>query len=139
MIMKVNDTTAPGFKNDSVNVGWGYQLGYTITGKNGVDEVLWNDRDRISVDTAKASTGFGITDVGYSYQSTTIVGINGEIAVFAKAGATGKADTTKVNGYAIQRRTSYIDPAADYIRFYAVGITGNNVDTLDMVIEPRFF
>jgi hypothetical protein len=136
IVAKVNDTTSAGFASDSVNVGWGYQLGYKTVTSAGATKVLWGSRDRVAVDTMAT---MGAADVGFSYQAVTVSGIDGQKAVYAKAGATGLIDTTKVSGYAVQRRTSYFEPGADYIRFYALGLTGNNADTLDMVVEPRFY
>lgn len=137
LLLKVNDTTEAGFASDSIEIGWGYQLGYlttTSTSANGSGgatdkDTAWTTSGMVSVDTVAAS-GLGASDGG-SYSTAQ------GIATYTWSGASGEADTTRVTGYAVQVRRVQI-PHADLVRFYVDGLADNNDDTLDCIIEPHF-
>lgn len=129
LIMKVDDSTAAGFADDSTEFGWGYQLGFFVLDSAGNVDTLWPDAGWVSVDTV-ANSGLGATD-GSAYSTAQ------GTATFTWSGASGEADTSLIPGYAVQFRRVQV-PFADVFRLYADGLTGNNADTLDLVIEAHF-
>jgi len=110
-ILLVNDTSAAGFANDSVNIQWGYQTFSLVMNSSGKADTAYDQR--IVLDTVvTASFGTVATTIGSS-------GSDGSITRSTKL-----IDTSYVTGYATQSK--WFLPEWDVgIRFWFKGLTGN--------------
>jgi len=123
ILMKADDTTAAGYKNDSVQFEWGYQLGTITKGTSGVRDTLWSAEDMIVVDTMDADS-FGVGQRGTTATNGTIT------RVWERA-----ADTSDVAGWAIQSRR-IVPEWAEIFRFWATGLAGNlTADSVKVNVE----
>ena len=114
-ILLVNDTSAAGFKSDSVNIMWGYQTFSVALNSSNVPDTVFDQK--IILDTV-VTASFGNLPAAYgsaAYDGST-------------TRSTKLIDTLSVTGYASQSKW-FIPEWDEGIRFWFKGITGNKTLT----------
>lgn len=114
-ILLVDDTSAAGFENDSVNIMWGYQTFSVVLNSSNVPDTVFDQK--ITLDTV-VTASFGNLPAAYgsaAYDGST-------------TRSTKLIDTLSVTGYASQSKW-FIPEWDEGIRFWFKGITGNKTLT----------
>lgn len=112
VIVKCDDTTSALFASDSIQVEYGYEVGYIVYNSSGAKDTAWSPKivlDTIKNDSlGKMRGGFVLPDG----TDTTYL---------------GSLDTSNVSGFANQ--ISWFVPRwGILIRYFAQGLAGNNAD-----------
>jgi len=124
IILKMDDTSAAGFADDSIRVNWGYQTLCPCFDTNTVEQPAQGERDtcfdvRIALD-SMSDAHLGLFTTG-SVDSTGVIFRSLKVI-----------DTTNVTGYAVQTR--WFVPEFDcFIRFWVEGGTGNEIGSFQKV------
>ena len=113
VLLKVDDTASAGFASDSVNFGFGYQVGMETVDTGGTRDTAWGPI--VWKDTLHDST-MGTVPVGWE-DSTGIITLAGRYF-----------DTLSVAGYATYQN-SIVPPWSPLIRYAFQGIAGNSAVT----------
>jgi hypothetical protein len=108
-ILKINDSSSSGFKNDSVHAQWGFQNGSIILNSNYTVDTVWNSR--IVIDTCK-SDSFGVKHLGRMDATGTITR------------TLNMVDTSSITGWAVQDRWIVPEWSVLY-RMWIEGMAGN--------------
>ena len=114
MIVMANDTSATGFRNDSVKFFWGIQYGDPVLNASGKRDTAF--RNSCVIDTFDARTAANLNPTTYGLFDSTGTEYLGLKQI----------DTVQVTGFMTQDRS--ISPEwHSYFRFFCKGLTTNKV------------